>query len=70
MGRNQMLWLHLSVEGLWGLGVVIRDSDGDVMAAATWVERGSKEAPMAEARAIKLGLDFASLPYCVGMCTG
>jgi len=42
----------MSVEGCWGLGVVIRDSDRDVMAAATWVERGSKEAPMAKARVI------------------
>jgi len=30
----------LKIEGSWGLGSVIRDEDGNVMASATWINEG------------------------------
>jgi hypothetical protein len=43
---------NLSREGRWGLGAIFRDSDGEILAAATWELPGTDDATLAEACAL------------------
>jgi hypothetical protein len=43
---------NLSQTGRWGLGATYRDSDGKLLAAATWEMPGSDDAELAEASAL------------------
>ncbi|GAU37345.1 hypothetical protein TSUD_395260 [Trifolium subterraneum] len=52
---------NLAVEGRWGLGVLCHDSEGEILAAATWEIPGAADPILAEACAlynvVKLALD-------------
>ncbi|GAU49376.1 hypothetical protein TSUD_177250 [Trifolium subterraneum] len=51
---------NLSVEGRWGLGVVFRDEDGEVLATATWELPGYNDPETAEACAIYHAIRLAA----------
>lgn len=53
---------NLQEQGWWGLGTVIRDSQGLIMAAATWKVTGSENAAMAKAFGI-----LATMIFCFGV---
>jgi hypothetical protein len=52
---------NLSIAGSWGLGAVYRDTEGAILAAATWSVPGSNDPTLAEAyalyKAILLAID-------------
>ncbi|KAJ1426662.1 Ribonuclease H-like superfamily [Sesbania bispinosa] len=48
-----------AADGLWGATAVVRDSEGIVLGAATWLTPGTKDATTAEALGLKLSLQFA-----------
>lgn len=49
---------NLSVPDRWGMGAVIRDQSGAMMAITTWVENGDNDPLAAEARGMMLALEF------------
>jgi hypothetical protein len=50
---------NLQEEGWWGLGTVVRDSQGFIMAAATWKCTGSDHAETAKAFGYLSAINFA-----------
>lgn len=50
---------NLQNHGKWGLGIIIRDEVGLVMAASTWETDGNDRALEAEAYALLTGMRFA-----------
>jgi ribonuclease HI len=44
---------------MWGIGVVIRDSYGDVAAAATWIVEAIPDPDVGEALGVRLAIQFA-----------
>ncbi|GAU09995.1 hypothetical protein TSUD_398280 [Trifolium subterraneum] len=52
---------HLRDAGHWGIGMILRRSDGRCVGAATKVIKGMKDANLAEATGLKTTLDLLSL---------
>jgi hypothetical protein len=50
---------NLAVDDWWGLGATFRDSDGALLAAATWTIPGAKDPTLAEAYAVYLAMTMA-----------
>jgi hypothetical protein len=50
---------NLTRSGTWGIGVICRDNEGNLVAAATWVMPGPDDATLAEAFAIYNAIHFA-----------
>jgi len=52
---------NLNCKGKWGIGAVHRDSQGEVLAAATWLVMGYDDSEVAEAfawyRSVKLAIN-------------
>ncbi|MCI22563.1 hypothetical protein A2U01_0043739, partial [Trifolium medium] len=51
---------NLAEEGRWGLGAVYRDSNGEILAAATWDTSGAMDPTMAEAKALYNTMSLAA----------
>lgn len=51
---------NLKIDGFWGLSAVARDKHGEIVAAATWRERGEQIIVEAEAKTMLNATNFAS----------
>ncbi|MCI08122.1 hypothetical protein A2U01_0029195 [Trifolium medium] len=55
--------VHLSSDGLWFSGLILRGCDGSVVGAATWLHVGNNDAVVGEAWGLNDALDWIDKFY-------